>query len=310
MTHYGSYSTNTGVGEENRYRYNGKELNEELGLYDYGARNYDPTIGRWLQIDPLAEKYTDLTPYSYVGNMPIVAYDPDGMRINVIGSDEYKQNILMAILNLAISSDAGLDLVNNAIQSDRDLIIADTKKEYGNFVSNFGDYSVMSFNLENATSDLDPANGRNGEALGQTVESSLAHELAHFENDFPANSVFVDERGYSNGIPADEAYAVERENQVRANMGLSQRTHYGGMNVADKKAVQSGDNALGFRLTPNRSTYQNTPGNNDAYQYIFHGVNYSSARRGTYYLNGEYLTRALQSGGNSSQLILSAKKKD
>ena len=34
-----------GVGEL-LYRYNGKELNEELGLYDYGARNYDPAIGR------------------------------------------------------------------------------------------------------------------------------------------------------------------------------------------------------------------------------------------------------------------------
>ena len=81
MTHYGSYSTNTGVGEENRYRYNGKEINEELGLYAYGARWYDPTIARWTAVDPLAETAhsISMTPYHYVANNPIRNLDPDGL---------------------------------------------------------------------------------------------------------------------------------------------------------------------------------------------------------------------------------------
>ena len=60
-----------------QYKYNGKEL-QETGMYDYGARFYMPDIGRWGVVDPLAEKYTRMSPYTYVGNNPSMFVDYDG----------------------------------------------------------------------------------------------------------------------------------------------------------------------------------------------------------------------------------------
>lgn len=63
-----------------KYKYNGKELENELGknTYAYGWRDYDPAIGRFNKMDRFSEKYHKLTPYGYAGNNPVLVNDIQG----------------------------------------------------------------------------------------------------------------------------------------------------------------------------------------------------------------------------------------
>jgi RHS repeat-associated protein len=86
-THYDAWGLElSGIGfqyggfKANQYLYNGKELIQDAGLqyYDYGARMYDPVIGRWGVVDPMSSEREWLSPYNYVQNNPMLRVDPTG----------------------------------------------------------------------------------------------------------------------------------------------------------------------------------------------------------------------------------------
>jgi RHS repeat-associated protein len=77
-----SYRSGRSLTETNlkRYKYVGKERDEETGLYYYGARYYAAWLCRFVSVDSLQHKYPHYTPYQYAGNKPVSYIDLDGLE--------------------------------------------------------------------------------------------------------------------------------------------------------------------------------------------------------------------------------------
>jgi RHS repeat-associated protein len=90
---FNSYTSGT----ENLYKFGTKEEQKEWSVYDFDARMYDPALGRFLHVDPLADKAPDWTPYRYGFNNPLKFIDPTGMfedwYANADGEMVYDENI-------------------------------------------------------------------------------------------------------------------------------------------------------------------------------------------------------------------------
>ncbi len=104
----------------NKYKFNSKE-EQDWGVFDFEWRSFDPSIGRFTNIDPHSERYFSDSPYNYVFNNPVLLVDPNGMdgtiyyQVLLSGNDELDRNTKAAVneavemINQAMS-DLGIKL--------------------------------------------------------------------------------------------------------------------------------------------------------------------------------------------------------
>ena len=118
VEHNQSANVPSGMGYDNKYKFNGKELDDATGMYYYGARYYDPRISIFISVDPLAEE--TMEPYLYTGNNPIMFTDPTGMSKDGI-ENEYTRYIKDGVVQKTeMTSTKGGDLYDRITDIDMD----------------------------------------------------------------------------------------------------------------------------------------------------------------------------------------------
>lgn len=228
--------------ETQKFKYNNKEFDRYHGLdmYDYGARFYDPSICRFTTMDPMSEKYYNLSPYIYCGNNPINAVDLHGDSIYI--GYEHQEELLGMINKLSegefgVSENGFLYLkhttkpavdVNNYSSFYRDLIVQgiNSSNTISIKYSSEANFKGNSYDLKKYGEGLTIVDGQKAyvyisgkehTTLSGTYsnpEIILAHELAGHAIPSVTCSFLS---------PQYDGMAVTAENIIREEVGMSKR---------------------------------------------------------------------------------------
>lgn len=235
----------------NPYKYQTKELERSFGIemYDFHARMYDPQLGRFHAIDPMAAKFDNMSPYVGMGNNPISYIDPDGQTIVVsipvegtrdfvgmtygqvdnqwglIDKDgklyegsAFGNEVVKALNKLRTESgEFGEEFINTIVEADEVVSIKQTK----------GEMSATGSRISANPKIRQNAPTENGNAL-IPFDIALGHELDHAYNN--ARGIKFDSwteiEGTGKVASQSEISAMHVENKLRAAQNLPLRTHY------------------------------------------------------------------------------------
>ena len=135
--------------EEMPYKFNGKEFDQETGLYYYGARYMNPRTSLWYGVDPLTEKYPSVGGYVYCMENPTKLIDPNGKETHV-----------------ALNKDGTYRVVGGMLNKDRNIYIFD-KDKYGKYTIKGKSIGVTSSTTSFYNSDYNK--GKGTWAIGATI---------------------------------------------------------------------------------------------------------------------------------------------
>lgn len=196
-------------------------------------------MGRWFAKDPLEIKYPDLSPYNFVANNPVIAIDPNGKEIIIVGSARYKIKVLKALLELAKSAE-GKRMIRELANSTHKIMIYNDPTRNKN--SNLGSYTIdgityheINFNPDDNT-PFKIGKAHPTEEVERLPAVSIYHELRHSEQiilGIHSGDAAVIDQKQGDPIYMDEIDAVFGENIVRKELGKKSRLLYDGVEATN-----------------------------------------------------------------------------